>query len=241
VFRYIRGTLDVGIEYGSKSTSERLELLGYSDSDWGGDVESRKSTSGYVFQLANGPVSWSSKRQKTVALSFCEAEYMALTEATKEAVWMRGLLKELGLEGFDSVTIRMDNQGPIAWLRTQNSMLERSTSTYVTTTLEKSNRRVSYDSITSLQTTWRPTGLLSVVPTAFCCFSPFAVGVWACEIAKKSFHLLSVMAYHPLRNSPPVPMVSRYTAVICELISGLSNSLSCLIGVFCCFCGFFHT
>jgi len=114
VFRYICGTLDVSIEYGLKSTCERLKLLGYSDSDWAGDVDLRKSTSGYVFQLANGPVSWSSKRQKTVALSFCEAEYMALMKATKEAVWMQGLLKELGLKGFDSVVIRMDNQGAIA-------------------------------------------------------------------------------------------------------------------------------
>lgn len=113
VFRYIRGTLDVTIKYKS-DTSGRLQLLGYSDSDWGGDLETRKSTSGYVFQLANGPVSWCSKRQKTVALSSCEAEYMALTETTKEAVWMRGLLQELGLKGFNSVAIRMDNQGAMA-------------------------------------------------------------------------------------------------------------------------------
>lgn len=111
VFRYVWGTLDVVIEYKS---SDRLGLLGYSDSDWGGDLESRRSMSGYVFKMANGPVSWSSKRQKTVALSSCEAEYMALTEATKEAVWMHGLLKELGLKGFETVTIRMDNQGAIA-------------------------------------------------------------------------------------------------------------------------------
>lgn len=115
VFRYICGTLDVCIEY--SSMCKRLELLVYSDSDWGGDLDTRRSTSGYVYQLANRPVSWCSKCQKTVALSSCEAEYMALTEATKEAVWMQGLLKELGLMGFDSVAIRMDNQGAIAFAK----------------------------------------------------------------------------------------------------------------------------
>jgi len=89
-------------------------LLGYSDSDWGGDLELRRSTLRYMFKMTNEPVSWSSKRQKTVALSSCEAEYMALTETTKEAVWMQRLLKELGLKRFETVTIWMDNQEAIA-------------------------------------------------------------------------------------------------------------------------------
>ncbi len=96
VFRYVRGTLDVVVEYKS---SEQLELLGYSDSDWGGDVETRKSTSGYVFKMANSAVSWSSKRQKTVALSSCEAEYMALTEATKGSCLDAGVTERARAKG----------------------------------------------------------------------------------------------------------------------------------------------
>jgi len=117
VFRYIRGTTDVVIRYGGRP--ESLGLQGSSDSDWGGDNESRRSTSGYVFQLANGPVSWRSKRQAIVALSSTEAEYIALTEATKEAIWMRSLLTEMQLDDNESkvVLINMDNQGAMALTR----------------------------------------------------------------------------------------------------------------------------
>ena len=57
--------------------------MGYSDADWGGDREDRKSTSGYLFQVAGGPVSWRSKKQDSVALSTAEAEYMALSVVLK--------------------------------------------------------------------------------------------------------------------------------------------------------------
>ncbi len=109
VFRYIKGTTDVIIRYGNRPKS--LGLEGSLDSDWGGDNETRRSTSGYVFQLANGPVSWRSKRQAIVALSFTEAEYIALMEATKEAIWMRSLLTEMQLNDDESkaVLINMDN------------------------------------------------------------------------------------------------------------------------------------
>ena len=70
VLRYIKGTLDYGINYGEGDT-----LIGYCDSDWGGDRDSRKSISGYCFSLGSGPFSWSSKKQPTVALSSTEAEY----------------------------------------------------------------------------------------------------------------------------------------------------------------------
>jgi len=115
VFRYIRGTTDVSIRYGNRPKT--LGLEGSSDSDWGGCKETRRSTSGYVFQLANGPISWRSKRQTIVALSSTEAEYIALTEATKEAIWMRSLLTEMQLDDSDAVHINMDNQGAIALAR----------------------------------------------------------------------------------------------------------------------------
>lgn len=81
ILKYLKGSKDRGIVYGG----ETLAIEGYSDSDWAGDKESRKSTSGYIFMLNGGPVSWCSKRQPTLALSSTEAEYIALTLAAKEA------------------------------------------------------------------------------------------------------------------------------------------------------------
>ena len=79
-----------------------MQLTGYSDADWAGDVNTRRSTTGYVIMLNNCVVAWKSQRQPTVALSTMEAEYMALTEATKELQWMRTLLVELGYSNGNS-------------------------------------------------------------------------------------------------------------------------------------------
>ena len=91
VWNYLQTSPILGIKYQSKS----LQAIGYSDSDWGGDLESRKSTSGYVWILGNGAIAWNSRLQKTVALSSCEAEYMALREAVKEQLYIGQVLKEL--------------------------------------------------------------------------------------------------------------------------------------------------
>ena len=71
IFRYLNGTRNLGLQY----TKGNQELVGYSDSDYAGDVETRKSTTGYVFQLGNSTITWNSKRQSTVAQSTTEAEY----------------------------------------------------------------------------------------------------------------------------------------------------------------------
>ncbi|XP_055605733.1 uncharacterized protein LOC129753909 [Uranotaenia lowii] len=63
------------------------ELVGFSDADWGGDPDNRRSTTGYVFTMQGGAVSWNVKKQLTVALSSCEAEYMALSRTIQEAMW----------------------------------------------------------------------------------------------------------------------------------------------------------
>jgi hypothetical protein len=89
-------------------------LIGYSDADWGNSLDDRRSTTGYVFKLAQGAISWRSKRQSTVAQSSTEAEYMALSEATREAVSWRMFLGELGLDIREPTTILADNQGSIA-------------------------------------------------------------------------------------------------------------------------------
>ncbi|CAL9237692.1 unnamed protein product [Arabidopsis halleri] len=82
IFRYMRGTSDVGLIYGGEAPSL---IAGYSDSDYAGDVDSRRSMTGYVFTLGNSVISWKATLQPTVTLSSTKAEYMALTEAAKEA------------------------------------------------------------------------------------------------------------------------------------------------------------
>ena len=110
VFRYVKGTLHFGLGY----EPNQDYWHGYTDADWAGEVEQRHSVGGYVFYVAGGPVSWSSKRQDLVALSSCESEYIALCEAAKEAKWMRGLLIELGHIEPSPAMIWADNQGAMA-------------------------------------------------------------------------------------------------------------------------------
>ena len=89
-------------------------LNGYVDADWASDMNDCKSTSGFVFMLAGGAVCWSSKRQASVALSSTKAEYIAAAHATKEVVWLRHLLSELG-QAIDVPThLHIDNQSAIA-------------------------------------------------------------------------------------------------------------------------------
>eukprot|EP00253_Pinus_taeda_P024088 PITA_24088 len=89
VFRYLRGTSDYGLCYQGRPRSDIvLDIRGFVDADWAGDLDQRRSTSGYVFNLFGGAISWMSKKQFVVALSTTEAEYMATTHASKEAVWL---------------------------------------------------------------------------------------------------------------------------------------------------------
>ena len=112
VFRYVQGTKTHGIEFQAK---EQEGIEGYSDADWAGDVDTRRSTSGYAFMMNGGCISWRSKKQRTVALSSTEAEYMARFEATKEAVWLKMFLGELGeMASDEAIKMYEDNQGSIA-------------------------------------------------------------------------------------------------------------------------------
>jgi hypothetical protein len=88
------------------------EIVGNSDADWGSNVEDRRSISGYVFTAQGGAISWCSKRQPTIALSSNEAEYMALSSATQEALWWKGFREEI--ENVNStVSINCDNRSAI--------------------------------------------------------------------------------------------------------------------------------
>ncbi|KAG6496141.1 hypothetical protein ZIOFF_043989 [Zingiber officinale] len=103
ILRYIKGTIDFGLLY---STSNHFKLEGYSDSDWGGDIGDRKSTTGFVFFMGDTTFTWMSKKQPIVALSTCEAEYVATTSCVCHAVWLRNLLNELSLPQEEATKIR---------------------------------------------------------------------------------------------------------------------------------------
>ena len=115
VLRYVAGTPNLGITYGGNGGDG--ELVGFTDSDYAGDLDQRRSTTGFVFLFANGVISWASRRQKTTAVSTMEAEYMAMAAATKEAVWLRSLLADLCLPVMGSVLIHGDNQAAIKLLK----------------------------------------------------------------------------------------------------------------------------
>jgi hypothetical protein len=121
VLQYVSCTPHLGITFGG-SPAATLELYGYSDSNHAGDLDTRRSTTGYVFMLYGGVVSWNSRLQPTVASSTTEAEYMAASSAVKEALWLRQLLPELGVS-VGTVRIDMDNQGAIKILRHPNAMM----------------------------------------------------------------------------------------------------------------------
>ena len=95
------------------SAPEGLMLTGYADTDWANNLGDCKSTSGYVFKLAGGAISWSSKKQPSVALSSTEAEYIAGAHTAKELMWLRHLFGEVGLPDDDPTVLLMDNQSAI--------------------------------------------------------------------------------------------------------------------------------
>jgi len=97
ILRYLKGTLIYGICFCGNSNKD-VKLSGFVDADWAGDVETRKSQSGYVFHLCGGPVSWVSRKQTVVAMSTTEAEYVAAAFAAQELIWLRKLLQELGFQ-----------------------------------------------------------------------------------------------------------------------------------------------
>ncbi|KAL1213173.1 Retrovirus-related Pol polyprotein from transposon RE2 [Cardamine amara subsp. amara] len=111
VLRYVKGTTKFGVQF---ERVEEPELHGYSDSDWGGSVEDKKSTSGYVFTLGSAVFCWNSSKQKTVAQSTAEAEYIAVCSAANQAIWLQRLVKEIGFNIEEGVKIYCDNKSAIA-------------------------------------------------------------------------------------------------------------------------------
>lgn len=109
IMRYLRGTIDMKLAF---KRNANHDIMAYTDADWGADINDRKSVTGFVFIRSGAAISWCSKKQPTVALSTAEAEYMALSACTQEAMW----LKQLNDEIFDtnkSINIFSDNQSAI--------------------------------------------------------------------------------------------------------------------------------
>lgn len=111
ILRYIKGTADSKLVYQHQPTSSIL--VGFADSDWGGDKNDGKSTSGFVFKVFGNTVSWLSQKQPTVSLSSTEAEYLALAKGICEAKWLRTLLVEIGFDIKEPTIIHEDNQSCI--------------------------------------------------------------------------------------------------------------------------------
>ncbi|CAL2242014.1 unnamed protein product [Prunus armeniaca] len=110
VLRYLKGTVDYGLFYKKGKSNE---LVGFSDSDYAGDLEDRKSTSSHVFMLSSGAVSWSSKKQQVVTLSTTEAEFIAAASCACQAVWLRRILEELHCIQKKPTLIYCDNSSTI--------------------------------------------------------------------------------------------------------------------------------
>jgi transposase InsO family protein len=116
--RYLRGSASLALRFPKEGN---LSFKGYSDADWGGNIPNRRSTSGTAFILGGTAISWASKRQRSVALSSTEAEYMACSSSAQEGIWLRSLLKDiqnitlLGRETpLPSTLLLMDNQSAMA-------------------------------------------------------------------------------------------------------------------------------
>jgi hypothetical protein len=114
ILRYIRFTADFKLTFWRQ---KKLKIRGYVDSDWAGCLDTRRSTTGYVFTLGNTAVSWSSKRQQCVTVSSCEAEYVAAGIATREALWISEFLDELGEPDQRPVKIFCDSQSALNLIR----------------------------------------------------------------------------------------------------------------------------
>ena len=112
VLRYLKGTKSLRLRYGGVNKDHPLQ--GFTDSDWGGDHSTRASVSGYCWFFAGGPISWSAKKQVCIALSTTEAEYVAMTRALQEGIWLSSNFNQLSIEIPSPISIKSDNEGAIA-------------------------------------------------------------------------------------------------------------------------------
>ena len=123
IMRYLKGTLNYGLCY---TSSHNTQCVGFSDADFAGDTDDRKSTTGYMFKMSGTAISWRSKKQTCVALSTAEAEYIALASAGQETVWIRQLLSDMRSAPTGPTVILKTTSLPSPWSRTRSTMDVRS-------------------------------------------------------------------------------------------------------------------
>jgi hypothetical protein len=115
IMRYLKGTINLGLVYTQGGKEE--QIIGYSDSDHGGDLVGRRSTVGMAFYLNESLISWCSQKEKIVSISSCEAEFMAATLAARQDLWLRRLLGELIASAPKMVTLFVNNNSAIALMK----------------------------------------------------------------------------------------------------------------------------
>lgn len=114
IIKYLKGTMRYGLYFPAQ---QDIQLLAFSDADFAGDVETRKSTTGLVLKLSESTISWSSQKQKVVALSTTEAEYVAASQAVKEIIWIKSLLRSLQVLRGLKTTLYIDNQSALKLIK----------------------------------------------------------------------------------------------------------------------------
>ena len=116
MLRYLQGSISNGLVFDNSAT-KLPKIVGYSDNSYNVDPDDGKSTTGHIFYLGESPITWCSQKQETFALSSCEAEFMAGTEAARQAIWLQDLLSEVTGQQSEKVVIHIDNQSAIALTR----------------------------------------------------------------------------------------------------------------------------
>ncbi|KAJ0482029.1 putative RNA-directed DNA polymerase [Helianthus annuus] len=117
ILRYVAGSIKFGLLFAKGELNQEVKLVSHSDSDWGGCIDDRKSISANVFSLGSAAITWSTKKQGTVALSITGAEYIAATVATCQAIWLRRILEDLHFKQVGATITFCDNQSTISLSR----------------------------------------------------------------------------------------------------------------------------
>jgi hypothetical protein len=115
LIRYLKGTRTKDIIYGAQpnlgtTDDDACHIKGYTDSDWAGDISICKSTSGYLFLGAGAPIAWGSNKQLIVALSTCEAKYVAASDVSREVIWLRNILAEINPFGVPAISLPQSHE-----------------------------------------------------------------------------------------------------------------------------------
>lgn len=118
IVKYLKGTKEMRLVFGP---GDGWKLTGYSDADWAGDQESRRSTTGFVFLFGSGSIVWTSRKQSCVSLSSMEAEYVALSDACQELIWLRRLMTDLGEKPAGPTTVYDDNQSCLSFVQAERT------------------------------------------------------------------------------------------------------------------------